>query len=226
MDSESPEAPTEVSVSTGAPQRRQTYKVRSATGQEIELQHLREKRFFETARDKYVAENVFTAASDLRGLDRLLLFETQVLRWQWQLAAGIDYDLVELDVKEQAEIRRSIKETEALISQLQNDLSLTKAQRDKALTGDDVGQYLKNLQIRAKQFGVRRDAQIGKAIELLMETFSIAGSYQRSTEHERRKLGFETADDVLDWVMTVAKPQFDEIDAAFRKNQTMWVRTL
>ena len=49
---------------------RATVKVKTISGHEIDLLHQREKKFFESARDKYLAENVFTAASDMRALDR------------------------------------------------------------------------------------------------------------------------------------------------------------
>lgn len=208
------------------PSIRTRYKVKTFAGQEIELLTTKERDLYNEAQEKYQSQNVFTAASDFRALDRLILFEVQVFRWQWQLAAGCDYDGVELELSEQTALRRSVKDTEALISQLQNDLGLTKAQRDKAQNADSVGEYITQLKLRAKEHGIKRDAQIGRAIELLMETFTIAGSYRRSTETERRKLGFENADEVIDWILEVARPRFDEIDVAFRKNQRMWIRSM
>lgn len=206
---------------------RKMVKVKSVSGSQIDLLHQREKVFYEAARDKYLDENVFTAASDLRGIDRLLLFETQVYRWQWMLAANMDYDGVDLEASEVTELRRSIKDTENLISQLQNDLGLTKAQRDKSASAESVGDYIKNLQQRAKEHGVKRDAEIGKAIELLNECSTIAGSYKRSNESERRKLGFESAEDVVDWIVEVMVPQFRDIDAKYRAGQQkFWIRSL
>lgn len=201
--------------------------MKTISGHEIDLLHQREKKFFESARDKYLAENVFTAASDMRALDRLLLFEVQVYRWQWQLACGMDYDGVDLDPAELVVLQRSIKDTENLISQLQNDLTLTKAQRDKSQSAESVADYIKNLQIRAKEHGIKRDAEIGKSIELLNECVSVAGAFKRSNEAERRKLGFESAEDVIDWILEVMDPQFRDIDAKYRAGQQkFWVRSL
>lgn len=205
---------------------RQSYPVKTISGHPIELMHAREKKFYEQARDKYLSENIFSAASDNRAVDRLLLFETQVYRWQWQLAAGKDYDGVPIEPAEEIALRRSIKETEAMISQLQNDLGLTKAQRDQAGNAESVAEYITNLKLRAKEHGVRRDKQVGRALELMNELFAIAGAYTRSNDHERRKLGFETAEEIVEWILEVAKPRYDEVDAAYRENQKMWIRTL
>lgn len=201
---------------------RKRFKVKTTTGHEIELQTPAEQKYYIGARDKYLTENKFTAASDLRALDRLLLLETQMHRYQWQLAAGVDYDLVDLDAGDEMALQKSIKETGAQISQVQNDLGLTKAQRDKD-DEDSVGAYLVKLRQRAKEFGVHREKQLGRSLELMNEAIGIAGAYKRSNEKERRKLGFETAEDVVDWLVEVAQPRYEEIDEHFRQNvQRFW----
>ncbi len=206
---------------------RKTYPVKTISGHPIDLTHDREKKFFEQARDKYLAENIFSADSDKRAVDRLLLFEVQVYRWQWQLAAGVDYDNVPLEPAESLALHKSIKETEVMISTLQNDLGLTKVQRDKAGSAESVAEYLTNLKLRAKEHGIRRDKQTGRAIELFNELIAICGSFTRANENERRKLGFDTADDIVEWVLEVAQPRFNEIDKHYRENnQKFWVRTL
>jgi hypothetical protein len=65
--------------------------VKTVAGSEIELLHEREVAFYESARDRYLADFKFGLASDLRSLDRLLLLETQMYRCQWQLSAVTDY---------------------------------------------------------------------------------------------------------------------------------------
>lgn len=200
-------------------------KVMSVTGHQVELLHQREKEFYETARDKYMSEFSFTMHNDLRALDRLLLMETQMVRAQWFLAAGIDYDGVDLEPAEETALRRTIKETAAQIQEVQKDLGLTKAQREH--DGDTVAGYLTKLRTRAKEHGVRREKQLGRGIELINELFAIAGSYKRSNENERRKLGFETGDDVVDWVLEVMQPRYDEIDQYFREHQQrFWIRDM
>lgn len=198
--------------------------VRTVTGHEIELVDKREQSFYEMARDKYTSEFAFTMANDMRALDRLLLLETQMFRWQWQLAAGIDYDGVDLDPSEEATLRRAIKETAPQISEIQKDLGLTKAQREN--DDETVAAYLTKLRVRAKEHGIKREKELGRALELTHELFAITGAYKRSNTNERRKLGFESAEDVVDWVLEVMQPRFIEVDEYFRKtSQRFWVRS-
>lgn len=199
--------------------------VLSVTGHEVELMHVREGEFYETARDKYMSEFSFTMHNDLRALDRLLLMETQMFRAQWQLAGGQDYDGVELEPSDEIALRRAIKETAPQIQEIQKDLGLTKAQREN--DADTVAGYLQKLRVRAKEHGVRREKQLGRSIELINELFAIAGAYKRSNENERRKLGFESADDVVDWVLEVMQPRYNEIDEYFREHQQrFWIRDM
>jgi len=197
---------------------RQQWPVTTVTGHELEVQSEKEQKYYNEARDRYLAENVFTAASDLRGLERLLLMEVQMFRWQWQLAAGVDYNLDFLTAQQESALQKALKESAPMISQLQNDLGLTKAQRDNN-SHESVQGYLANLKTAAKAFGVMREKQLGRAIELTKELFNVAGAYKRANESERKKLGFESAEDVIDWVLEVMKPQFDEVDAYFREHE-------
>jgi hypothetical protein len=200
-------------------------KVMSVTGHEVELMHDREREYYETARDRYKSEFSFTMHNDLRALDRLLLMETQMWRAQWQLAGGQDYDGVELDSSDEIALRRAVKELAPQIADIQKDLGLTKAQREN--DGDTVAGYIQKLRVRAKEHGVRREKQLGRAMELINELFAIAGSYKRSNENERRKLGFETGDDVVDWVLEVMQPRYNEIDDYFREHQQkFWIRDM
>lgn len=205
---------------------RARHRVKSVTGMEIDLLHQREKKFYEQARDKYLNDFKFTAESDYRALDRLLLLETQMYRAQWMLAAGHDYDGVDLEPAETKALRAAEKDINAQITQIQKDLGLTKAQRDADAQADSVGAYIMKLKQAAREHGIRRDRQVAKAIELTMELFAMAGAYSRSNENERKKLGIESAEDIVTWILEYMQPEFDEVDKAYRKNQKMWVREL
>ena len=211
-----------VSISTRAAR----HKVKSLTGQEIQLLSKIEASYYNEARDKYLAEFTFTVASDLRSLDRLLLLEVQMNRAQWYLAAHCDYDGVDLDPAEEVSLRRTVKEAATQIQEVQKDLGLVKSQRDKE-TADSVGAFITQLKISAKAHGVKREKELGRALELTHELFALCGAYQRSNENERRKLGFESSDDIIEWVMTYMREEFNAIDAHFRENdQKFWVRKL
>lgn len=204
---------------------RGSFKVTTISGHEIELLNKREKSFYEEARDRYQTDFTFTAASDLRAIDRLLLLELSMFRYQWQLASGQDYDGVALSPAEETDLRRGIKEVVSQISEIQRDLNLTIDKRSK--DQESVGDYIMNLQRAAKEHGIRRERQVSKAIELFNELIAVVGAYQRSNENERRKLGLETADEILDWIMGPVKDEYDEIDKVYRETfHKFWVRKL
>lgn len=200
--------------------------VQTVAGERIELQTETEQKFYLRAQDKYQTENRFTHASDLRSVDRLVFNETMVYRWQIQLASGRNYQGAFLDPREEEQLRKNIKEMAPQISMLQNDLGLTKSQRDKE-AHDSVGAYITQLQVAAKEHGIRREKQLGKAIELSMQLFSLVAAYKRSNEAEREKLGFEGPDDILEWITGYMRPEFDAVDAYFRTHQQKnWVRKI
>jgi hypothetical protein len=202
------------------------FKVKSLTGQEIQLLSKIEQNYYVEARDKYLAEFAFTVASDLRSLDRLLLLEVQMHRAQLWLSAGCDYQYVDLEPAEEVACRRTVKECATQIQEIQKDLGLTKAVRDKD-AADSVGAYITKLKLAAKQHGVKRERELGRALELTHELFALCGAYQRSNENERRKLGFESSDDIVAWVMDYMAPEFNAIDEHFREHeQRFWVRSL
>jgi hypothetical protein len=203
-----------------------TFPVKTLTGHELELQTQQEQDYYRGAQHKYTTENKFTVASDLRSLERLILYEVMMFRWQSQLASGRDYDSAWLTATEADQLRKNIKETAPLVSQIQNDLGLTKSQREREQF-ESVGAYIQRVQLAAKEHGVRREKQLGRALELVNELFSLCGAYARSNENERRKLGFESPDDIIEWVLTYMKPRYDEIDEYFRKHQQrFWLRNI
>ena len=195
------------------------------TGAVIEVQSKAEKDYYTSAQKRYMSENTFTVSSDLRALDRLIFFETIMFRWQSWLGSGKDYEgFLSPGMEEQ--IRKSMKETAPIIAQIQNDLGLTKSQRDKDAF-ESVGAYIVKLQNAAKAHGVRREKQLTKSIDLTKQLFAMVGAYQRSDEHERKKLGFEKPEDIILWIEEYMKPEFDAVDEHFRANvQKFWVGQL
>ena len=200
--------------------------VKTLAGDAISLQSKAEADFYVQARDRYMAENKFTVASDLRALDRLIFFETLVYRWQTQLASGKNLEGAFLTDREEDGLRKNLKETAPLLSQIQSDLGLTKSQRERDQY-ESVGAYIVRLQQAAKEHGIRRERQLGKAIELTKELFSLTAAYQRSSQKEREKLGLESAEDIVTWILEFMKPEFDAVDDYFRQNnQRFWLRNL
>lgn len=203
----------------------QLKKVKQLNGQVLEVMGDVEAVFYRAQQKRYLEENKFTAHSDLADLDRLLFFELLVFRWTQWLSSGRDYDgYLAPSVEEQ--LRRNLKETAPLISTIKNDLGLTKSQRDKE-AAESVGAYLVELKRRAKEHGVRREKELTAALCLVKELFSLIGTYDRSNPLERSKIGLESPEDILDWIRTHMKPEFDQVDEHFRTHsQKFWVGKL
>jgi hypothetical protein len=197
-------------------------RVQQLNGQRLEVQGDAEAQYYREQQKKYLSENRFTAASDLADLDRLLFLELLDFRWRLWLASGKDYDGF-LTPNQEDQLRKNLKENSPLISQIKNDLGLTKSARDKE-SAESVGAYIVELKKRAKEHGIRREKQLTRAICLVQELSSLLGTYDRSNQLERSKIGLDTPEDILDWIRTSMLPQFAEVDAYFRAHhQKFWV---
>lgn len=198
-------------------------KVVLASGQTLEVQGAEEASFFNDTRDKYLAENRFTDVTDLQDLDNLLIMELMVHRWSLWTASGRDYDANVID--EDAYIK-PLREYSQQIGNLKNRMALSRGEREKA-EHESVGAYLVELQRRAKEFGIHREHQLGKALELTNQLSAILGAYDRADEEEREHIGLQTDNDILDWIREVMLPEFKAIDAHFRSNQQkFWAGSL
>ena len=90
---------------------------------------------------------------------------------------------------------------------------------------ESAGEYLQDLLRRAREFGVHRDTQVAKAIDLLMEVKKLVGLHYRCDEEERFSLGV-SPEQILEWLRDVAIPEYDRIDDQFRKNQRLWIKEI
>lgn len=210
----------------GSPQAPLQVQVRTLGGMTITVMGQAEADYYCEQKLKYMSENTFTAVSDLTDLDRMLFAELEVYRATCWLAAGRDYEQNLLAPSEIASCRKVIKENGTMISSIKNDLGLTKSQRDRDQY-ESVGKYIQELKARAREHGVNREKQLTKGIILIKELLSMVGTYDRSDEIERQKLGLENADEILDWIRGVMAPEFNAIDEYFRTHQQkFWVRKI
>lgn len=171
---------------------------------------------------RYMADNHFTNVSDLQELDRVLILELLVWRQgQW---ASQQKDYWDQPVDER-EINRQIKDMSTELRQIKGALGIDKVTRDKMRGEDSVTKYLENLKIRAREFGVLRERQLAKALELFNELKAKVILFDNTTPDERRELGI-AMEDVIAWLRDVAVPEYDAVDAHFRENeQRFWVRS-
>lgn len=202
------------------------HEVTNLSGMKIRVMGDDELAFFVQQQVAYQTEHKFTAATDLTDLDRLLFLELLVYRATMWLSSGKRYDGGDLLVSEEVDCRKVIKENNPMISAIKNDLGLTKSQRDKDQF-ESVGKYITDLKARAREHGIKRERELTKALCLIKELFSLVGSFDRADEIERRMLGLETSDEILEWVRDHMKPEFDRIDDYFRTHdQKFWVKSI
>lgn len=202
------------------------HRVQQLNGHWMEVPSEVEAQFYEVQKTKYMAENAFTAISDLTDMDRLLMLELQMFRTTQHLTAMRDYDGNDLTQATLIDLRRQTKVLATLISDVKGDLGLTRTQREKA-EADSVGAYLVELRRRAQEQGIKRERELHAALTLMHELISLVETYDRADAVERRKLGFEGPEDFLEWVRLKAAPEFRRIDVYFRAHsQTYWAGRL
>lgn len=200
------------------------YSVKLCSGKTLPVLTEEERDWFNQSRDTYVEQTHFTEHTDLMDLDRLLALELMIYRWTYWLASGVDYNE---NVVEEETIQRNIKLYSDQIIKIKESMGLTKKARDDRAKGDNFADYLNDLKLRAKEFGIHRERQLDKALELLNELFAVVGSFERSDKEEREKMGFPDEASIVGWIVDVAKPEYEEIDQYFRKNsQRYWVKSL
>jgi hypothetical protein len=200
------------------------FKVKLASGKLLTVLNEAERDWFNRSRDDYLKQAKFTEHTDLMDLDRLLALELMIYRWTVWIAAGIDYDENATDDRE---LQRNIKLYSDQITKVKESMTLSKKARDDRAKAGNFADYLTDLKARAKEFGIHRETQLDKALELLNELFAVVSSFERSDNEEREKMGFPDEASVLAWIIETARPEYEAIDAHFRANQQRyWVREL
>lgn len=196
-------------------------KVLGASGATFEVLNDEEVAYWNQALHKYQEQFKFDNMADLQDLDKVLTGEILSFRWGNWLVREADYDgrsIEEIETKLKKEMDTVWKETRLL----KEKMGLNRATRQDS-ESQSVSDYLTTLKTRAKEFGVHRDQQIAKAIDLLHELFTQTGLYLRCDEEERAHLKVN-AEDIINWIEQVARPEFNIIDDAFRKNQKLWIK--
>lgn len=189
------------------------------SGSELNLQTTEEADWYEDRRDRYTQDNHFPNVSDLMDLDRLLLLEVMSYRWSLWLAQGFDYMGARVD---EGQLKTNIKEYSVETRLLKASLGIDKATRDKE-KGESLADYVASLLHRAKEFGYHRNEQYELAVTNFYKLRSMVMTYDRTDEEERNELDL-SLETIFEWVRDVAIKDFDEHSAAFRKNQSIWIR--
>lgn len=197
------------------------YPVTTASGSELQLQTKQEAEWYNDRRSRYLEDHRFTNVSDLQDLDRLLMLEVLVYRWGLWMAQGFDYLYARVD---EGALKNSIREYSVELRQLKTLLGIDKASRDRD-KGESLADYTANLLERAKQFGYHRNEQYEIVVTKFYELRSMILTHDRCDEEERRILDL-SQDSIIQWIRDKVIAQFDEHSEAFRKDQTIWIRSM
>ncbi len=204
----------EIEVDSGIP-------VRLPSGASFLVLTSSEADYINERAKRYLEDNKFVNVSDFQDVDTMLRLELFVHRWSNWLSKGENYLGEPQDVKQ---LSKQVQEYSQELRQVKKNLGIDKPSRDKVKGEDSVVVYLDNLQRRAKEFGIMRNDQFNKIIELFQELKGLI-IYHTNCDLEERKENHVTQEDVLDWIRTVAIPEFDAIDEKFKKEkQQTWIR--
>lgn len=197
------------------------FTVDTPSGTQIHLQTQEEADWYENRRDRYLADNHFPNISDLMDLDRLLTLEILTYRWTYWMTQGFDYLFARVD---EGQLKNNIKEYSVETRLLKQSLGIDKATRDKE-KGESLADYTANLLQRAKEFGYHRNAQYELAVTKFYELRSMVMTYDRCDEEERAMLDL-SYDTIFQWIRDKVIKDWDEMSDEFRKEQTIWVRSM
>jgi hypothetical protein len=172
---------------------------------------------------RYLADNHFVNVSDFQDVDRMLIMEVLCFRWATWISRQQDYFGDPID---ESALRRSLNDYSQETRQLKKMLGIDKVARDKQKGEGSVAEYIENLRARAKEFGVMRETQLDKALELTQQLIALITLSDNCDQFEQRELHV-TTNDVVDWIREVYIPEFQAVDAHFRQNsQRTWVRSM
>lgn len=196
--------------------------VKLASGVDYEVMHESEVTMVENLVKRYTTEYLFNSISDLQDVDRIIVMELMAHRYSVWQNSGADYFGGEVD---QSDLDDRILNASKEVRQIKKALGIDRLTRDKD-KGDSVPEYLENLRVRAKEFGVMREQQLDVALALFQKISSLTTLYWNCTEEERKEER-AGAEDVLKWLRDEAVPKFEAIDKHFRENeQRYWRHTI
>lgn len=185
-----------------------------------------EADFIEQLTEQYLTSFKFQHPSDLLDLDRLVTMEMLSWRWQRWMSRLSAYGPAVQGSRLHRDLPGDAKQLSTEIRQLKKAMGVDKAARDRAHGEDSVPYYLERLRQCAMVFGIHRNHQADRALELINQMIGMATFWKNAPERERRLMHL-TAEEIVMWVLDTLAPEFQEIDRHFRETeQQFWVREL
>lgn len=198
-----------------------TQKVTLPSGAPFEALNDEESEYFRGQAAKYVEQFALVSVADLADLDLVLMLEFQIYRVNRWLSRRADYEGKAID---ETKLRAQMTEMSRELRGVKKQLGIDKPTRDKTSGQGSPAQRIASVMARAKAFGIHRENQLDKALELSFQVIALV-TYHRNANPEERRTRHIEADDVIEWLWTVYKPGFEEVDAYFREHvQRFWIR--
>lgn len=197
----------------------QYVEVETPSGATIYLLNDHEARFYQKTAGKYEEDYKFKNISDLRDLDRLLELETMCHRLSVWTLKNSTYDGGVIPGYINKELRDFSKE----VRELKSALGIDKRTRE-AGQGETIADKWAFVCEKAREFGYHRNEQVIEAYNILNELRAKITLHDNSTDSERNKFD-SNIEDILAWLREKFE-EFDEIDEAFRKSQSIWIKQI
>lgn len=170
---------------------------------------------------RYMSDNHFINVSDIREIDRMIVLELLIHRWQLWLSRERNYFDEDINEKRLADM---IKDASGEVRQLKKALGLDKTTRDRTRGDDSIAAHWDNLLRRAREFGYMRNQQYVATITAFQRIKAMLQFHDNCDTIERKENACET-DDIIEVIRDEVR-KFDVIDEEFRhKNQTLWIRS-
>lgn len=183
-----------------------------------------ERDYLEERVDRYFADNQFVNISDLQDVDRMLVLELLCYRaGEFCLRGGRNWNGETVDADD---LTKKLVSMNAELRQLKKLLGIDKKARDAARGEDSIPVFIAALLTHAKEFGIMREEQLDKALELTHQLIALITLHDNCDDIERRETHC-TLDDVIEWIRTVYIPEFSAIDEYFRTHvQRYWIQSM
>ena len=194
------------------------------SGNPFEVLTDEEADYVERLVTEYTSAFEFTNISDIQDLDRIIFLELHVYRWSRWSSRTINYAGEKVD---QVDLQRRVKDFSGELRQLKRNMGVDAVTRDKAKGEGSIPHFIATLRTRARIFGVHRETQLDRALELTNQLIGLVTVWKNCIDDEERRQLHHTTEDVIGWLLEVYMPEYQEIDAHFRAhNQAYWVRDL
>lgn len=197
--------------------------VRMPSGTSQPVMNFRELEYLEDRVAQYHEHNQLTNIADLAELDRLLVMELMAHRIGIWLGQGRDYQGEEINDRQ---LQDQLNSHSTEIRLVKKTLGLDRPARERAKGEGSTAHYWEQLRVRAMAFGVHRNEQAAKAVELAMQLTSLIQVHDNCADEKERVDLHCTLKDIMQWVRDVFIPEFALLDEEFRRTQqTYWIRS-